>query len=75
MHKSLALIALTLVAIAVAPREASALTISTGLAEALCKGQWVHNMETGVRICAYCKKVAGGIDASTSPATQRIATI
>ena len=59
MCKSLALIALTLVAIAVAPREASALTITTGLAETLCKGQWVHNMQTGVRICAYCQKIAG----------------
>jgi hypothetical protein len=60
MCKSLALIALTLVGIVITPRGASALAITTGLAESLCKGSWVHNMETGVRICAYCQKTGAG---------------
>jgi hypothetical protein len=59
MKKWLVSVALILTTIAVTTHAASALPISTGLAENLCKGTWVHNMETGVRICAYCQKTAG----------------
>lgn len=59
MKKCLVSIALTLAAIAVVPGKALALPITTGLAESMCRGSWVHNMETGVRICAYCQNIAG----------------
>jgi len=58
MRKCLVLGALTLAAMATIPGPASALPISTGLAEGMCKGVWVYNMDTGVRVCAYCQKIA-----------------
>lgn len=59
MRKYLVSIALTLAAAIVMPGEASALPISTGLAEGLCRGTWVYHMGTGVRVCAYCQTTAG----------------
>lgn len=59
MSKSLLLVALALAAIAVTPREASALPLPPTMAEQMCKGSWVRNMDTGVRICAYCEKTEG----------------
>ena len=59
MRNSLALIALILAAIALAPREASALPISEGAAHSLCQGMWNYNMNTGTSNCAYCERPAG----------------
>ena len=59
MRKCLVSVALILAAIAVIPDKASALPISTGLAEGMCRGVWVYNMDTGVRVCAYCQNIAG----------------
>ena len=59
MSRSILLIALTLAAIAAVPREASALLVPPAMAEQLCQGSWVYNMNAGVKICAYCQKIEG----------------
>ena len=56
MRKCLVSVALILAAIAVIPGNASALPISTGLAEGMCRGVWVYNMDTGVRVLRVLPK-------------------
>ena len=52
MSRSILLIALILAAITAVPREASALLVPPAMAEQLCQGLWVYNMNAGVKICA-----------------------
>ena len=59
MSRSILLIALILAAITAVPREASALLVPPAMAEQLCQGSWVYNMNAGVKICAYCQKIEG----------------